>query len=233
MSKPPVVTTRTRLKDVHESIRADILLGTWRPGKKIRPTELADRYATSTTVVREALTRLAGEDFVSVEHNRGFFVPHLSLDELRDLTEVRCRTEGMAIEFAIQRGDLAWESELIAAHYQLTKTPRRRFDDPLHVADAWADSHRAFHAKLIEASHVPVLMSLSRQLADATGMYRRWSASSTAASGRDVEREHREILDATIARDANRATMLLRHHFETTLEVVVRSGLVEGVSLPG
>lgn len=224
-----MVKTSERGGRIHHRIRDDIIRGNWAPGEKLQPTSLSEFYSTSTTVVREALTRLAGETFVVVEPNRGFFVPRLSLDGLRDITEVRCRSEQLAVEFAIERGDLLWESELMAAHHQLSRTPRRGPDDPDHLADNWAIAHRAFHAKLIEASRVPVLLELSRQLADSTELYRRWAAPSSAASTRDVESEHEAILTAALDRDAPLASRLLREHYERTVQVVLRSGLLEGV----
>jgi len=226
---PTPQKTRQRIVGVHELIRADVLRGRWMPGEKLQPITLSEHYKTSTTVIREALTRLAGEKFVTVEPNRGFFVPTLSLAELRDLTEVRCRIEGLGLELAIDRGDLVWESGLIAAHHQLSRTPRRGKNDPQHVAEAWTEAHRAFHAKLIEACAVPVILEVSRQLADSTELYRQWAAPSAAAGERDVEAEHRAILDATLAHDARLASELLTRHYTTTLDIVLHSGLVDGV----
>ncbi|MCU1478844.1 MAG: GntR-family transcriptional regulator [Subtercola sp.] len=222
----------SRGSGVHGQIHACILSGEWAPGEKLKPAALAERYNTSTTVVREALTRLAGEKFVVMEPNRGFFVPELSLSELRDITEVRCRVEAWALELAVDRGDLTWESALMAAHHQLAKTPRRNAEDPTHVTEAWADAHREFHRKLIEPCGFPVLMDLSQQLHDTTELYRRWAAPSTAAAHRDVEAEHKEILDAVVARDAVLAAELLRKHYEFTMEVVLSSGLIEGINTP-
>ncbi|CAN5230822.1 GntR family transcriptional regulator [soil metagenome] len=224
-----MVKAQERGTRIHDRIRLDILHGTWAPGQKLQPTTLSGIYDTSTTVVREALTRLAGENFLEVEPNRGFFVPLLSLNVLRDLTEVRCRTESLAAELAIERGDLDWESDLIAAHHQLSRTPRRGTDDPEHVADNWSEVHRNFHAKLIEACRVPVLIELSRRLSDSTELYRRWAAPSPAASSRDVEREHEELLAAALGRDAALTSALLRDHYEKTVQVVLESGLAEGV----
>jgi DNA-binding GntR family transcriptional regulator len=216
---------------VYGRIREDVLNGRWKPGEKLQPVSLSARYESSTTVVREALTKLAGEKFVLVEPNRGFFVPRLSLDELRDLTEVRCVTEGLALELATQRGDLAWESELIAAHHTLSRTPRREHDDPQRVADDWADAHREFHSKLIEACRVPQLIELSRQLWDTTELYRRWAAPTPDGLSRDAEHEHAAILEATLGRESARASRLLREHYETTVDIVLRAGLVEGVEV--
>ena len=90
-------STYTLSIQVHERIRSDILAGQWAPDDKLAPAVLAERYQTSTTVVREALTRLAGEKLVQNIPNRGFSVPRLSLDELRDLTELRCVCEALGI----------------------------------------------------------------------------------------------------------------------------------------
>lgn len=206
-----------------EQIRRDILHGEWAPGSRLQPHALAERYESSTTVIREALTRLAGESFIRLEPNRGFFVPTLSITELQDLTEVRCTIEELAVGLSIERGDLTWESELIAAHHQLSRTPRRSAADPTHVDDAWAEAHRHFHHKILEACRVPSLLSFARQLVSSTELYRRWSAPSTAAGERNVEREHQEILDAVLDRDAARAAALLRRHYELTAEVALRS----------
>ncbi|MES2172284.1 MAG: GntR family transcriptional regulator [Actinomycetota bacterium] len=226
---PSTTSTRPRIVGVHEFIRADVLKGRWAPGEKLQPVTLSEHYKTSTTVIREALTRLAGEKFIAVEPNRGFFVPTLSLAELEDLTRVRCEIEGLALELAIERGDIVWESALTAAHHQLSRTPRRGPDDPQHVAEEWTSAHRAFHAKLIEACNVPVILEFSRQLADSTELYRQWAAPSSAASGRNVEAEHAEILEATLEHNAPLAAELLARHYQRTVDVVLHSGLVDGV----
>lgn len=225
-----MITESYRGNGVHGQIHACILGGEWAPGEKLKPAALAERYNTSTTVVREALTRLAGEKFVIMEPNRGFFVPMLSLSELRDVTEVRCRVEAWALEMAVERGDLSWESALMAAHHQLARTPRRDEDDPSHVTEAWEQAHRDFHRKLIEPCGFQVLLNVSEQLQNTTELYRRWAAPSNAAAHREVEAEHREILDAVVARDAVLGAALLRTHYENTMDVVLSSGLLEGIN---
>src|ERR687896_813207 len=89
--------------DVHERVRADILRGEWEPGDRLSPGALAARYQASTTVVREALTRLAGQKFVALEPNRGFFVPRLRLAELEDVTLFRSHVESLALRLSIER----------------------------------------------------------------------------------------------------------------------------------
>lgn len=208
-------------------VRSAVLQGEWAPAGKLRPVELAERFGTSTTVIREALTRLAGDGIVVMKPNRGFFVPELNLRELGDITELRCVSEAMAARLSLERGDVQWESELIAAHHRLVRVPRRAASDLNHVSEEWSIAHRAFHTKLLEASECPQMIRLSANLSDATELYRRWAAPSPAAVVRDVEKEHRDILDAALARDVDKLSTLLRRHFEATVQVVLDAGLGE------
>jgi DNA-binding GntR family transcriptional regulator len=181
-------------------------------------------------VIREALTRLAGENFLTIEPNRGFFVPALTDGGMRDITDTRCLIEGRALELAIERGGLDWEGELIAAHHLLARTPRRTEDDPSHTNDEWLAAHRTFHEKLIEACAVPALRDFARQLTNATELFRRWSAPDPDARARDVEKEHRDILEAVLARDAKTAVGLLKAHYQRTSDIVLHRAHREDAS---
>jgi DNA-binding GntR family transcriptional regulator len=209
-----------------DEIRGAVLGGSWRPGERLAPVALAERFGTSSTVVREALTRLAGDGLLTWERNRGFFVPELDPRGLRDITELRCVTEELAARLAVERGDLQWESELIAAHHQLSRTPRRAQDDPEHITGSWGLAHRFFHRKLLEACSSLPMLRLADNLADSTELFRRWAAPSVAAGERSVEQEHRDILEAALARDAVQLGKLLRQHYETTMHVVLEAGLL-------
>jgi len=208
-----------------DAIRTALLGGEFSPGDKLQPVSLAALFGTSTTVVREALTRLAGDDLVTIERNRGFFVRELRLRELRDLTELRCATEALAARLAVERGGVRWEAELIAVHHQLARTPRRVGEGAGRINEDWTRAHRAFHAKLIEACDCRPMTRLASNLADSTELYRQWAAPSPAASGRDVEEEHRGLLAAALDRDPARLGSLLRRHYEATVDVVLEAGL--------
>ena len=212
---------------VIDALRHDVLSGTWRPGERLPLAELAEQYNTSTTVVREALSRLAGDGLVTNPTNRGFFVKELHLRELSDLTELRCVSEALAAELSLARGDVQWESELVSVHHQLARTPRRDPHDPSHLNTEWQVLHKAFHAKVLSACDCQPMIKLAADLSNATELYRAWAAPSVAAGARDVEKEHQEILDAALARDSQRLAQLLREHYEATVKVVLDSGLVQ------
>lgn len=215
---------------MYEDIRLAILHGRYVPGERLQPFTLAQTFGASTTVVREALTSLAAEAFVTVEPNKGFFVPRLSIEELRDVTTVRCTAESLAITMAIERGDLEWESSVLAIHHQLGRTPRRSIEAPEQLDEEWARVHRLFHATLLEASAVPVLTEWCRSMAAMTELYRRWAAPLPPARGRQVETEHAAIVDAVVARDAPLAAARLQEHYQNTLQVIEQSGLVRAAA---
>lgn len=211
---------------VHDRIRRDILRGEIKPGTRLQPPRLAGHYATSTTVIREALTRLSTESIVVNHPQRGFFVQELSIPELNGLTLVRKHADALALRLAIEKGDLEWESSVVTAHHVLQRTPRRESDNPQHTTEAWSEAHRSFHSALISACGIPTLQRLSQELFDSTELYRRWTAPFEQPTNRDIEREHSEILEAVIARDADRAVAVLCNHYQLSHDIIIETGLV-------
>ncbi|MGO1543795.1 MAG: GntR family transcriptional regulator [Gulosibacter sp.] len=217
--------SETLSKAVREQLREDILGGEWAPGEKLQLASLSERYETSSTVIREALTQLTGARLIELKPNRGFFIPTLSLNELRDFNELRCLSEEFGIKLAIERGDLQWESEVFAAHHKLERTPRLIDDEPGTLAPEWITAHREFHVQLISACNLPVLIDLSAILFDSTTMYRRWVNQAPAIAARRIDDEHKEILQAVLDRDSARAGELLRQHYTASMELILEVGL--------
>jgi DNA-binding GntR family transcriptional regulator len=207
--------------DVYQQIRAAIFNGALSPGDRLQPSVLSETYSASTTVVREALALLAGERLIVSSAGRGFFVPQLILSELQDVTLVRCNLESLALQLAIERGGIEWESNLIAAHHRLVRTPRRTAENPNHPSEEWAKQHREFHEALVSACGVPVLLDLCRQMSAGTELYRIWAGPLPQTAKRDVAAEHAAILEATLAGDAKRAVELVTAHYQATADAIV------------
>src|ERR1700751_193949 len=119
VSNPPV----TRGAEVYDVLRAELLNGVLNPGDRLRMVELARRFSVSQSVVREALTRLAEQGLVVSTPQRGFRARELSLEDIVRLTESRVQIESMALRLAIERGDVHWETGIVAAHHVLERTP--------------------------------------------------------------------------------------------------------------
>src|SRR5439155_1404533 len=87
---------------VYNQIKNLILCNEVLPGQKLHHQELSERLGVSRTPVREALTRLVQEGYVSFLPNRGFTCKEIRLQEAEELYDLREALEAFAVEKAIE-----------------------------------------------------------------------------------------------------------------------------------
>jgi len=172
-------------------------------------------------VIREGLSRLVEQGLVQAEPQHGFRVTSLSIEDLGDLTDARCAIESLALRYAIEHGDLAWEAQLVAAHHQLDRTGQMDPDDPDLFNEEWTRAHAAYHEASVAGCPNKRLRAIAASLRDAAELYRRWSRPIGHDETRDVPGEHRALLEAALARDADRAVYALTTHIRHTTEVLL------------
>ena len=211
---------KSRVDEIYRRVRTDILSGRHEPGSRLLTAPLCARYDISSGMLREVLPRLAGEGLVVAEPQRGFRVAEVSVEDLRQLTEARVLIESVTLRQSIEHGDVEFESDLVATHHTLVRTPVT--DDSGAINDHWLDAHAAFHRKLLAGSPNVRLRTIADTLRDATEVYRCWSSTLGDERDRDVPAEHRRILDATLARDADLAVAELTEHIEHTTRVLMK-----------
>jgi len=203
----------TLARTICDRIRADILTGARKPGTKIRLDDLKGEFEVSWSPIREALSRLAAEGLILTEGQRGYKVAPVSRADLDEIIRLRATLETMALRASIEKGDDAWEAEVLAAHHRLSKFEDRRWDPG--EAEQWEQWHHAFHAALTQACSSPILLQFCAQLHELNDRYRRLFLSAYKFD-RDVAGEHRAMAEATLARDADKACRLLETHIQRT-----------------
>jgi len=208
----------------YEALRADLLACRIAPGSRLKIQDLCAQHAVSLGAIREALSRLTSEGLVVAEPQRGFRVAPISRADLEDLTMVRIEVESLCLTRAIAVGTVDWESRLVAAFHRLSRTPERVASDPARSADEWAEAHAGFHAALVDGADSPWLLRLQAQLYAQSERYRRLSIP-LGASDRDVDGEHRAIMDAVLARNAERALGLMRRHISATTSILLQADM--------
>lgn len=211
---------RSQTARVFEAMRADILACRMRPGQRLKIGELCTRFDVSLGAIREALSRLAAEGLVIAEEQKGFHVAPVSTADLADLTTARVEIETLTLRRAIVHGDVAWESGIAAAFERLAKTPEREEGDRMRLSDAWAEAHAAFHAALAAGCNSAWLLRLRWLLYEQAERYRRLSVPA-GRKKRGVAEEHRAIMEATLARDADKAASLLAEHILATSRILI------------
>lgn len=218
-SKAPQDEPKTLNERIYLQLRQDILNGKLSPGAKLRFEMLKAMYSAGTSTLRESLSRLAAENLVTTEGQRGFAVAPVSIAELRDITQTRQDLESVAIRRSIAQGDDDWEAMVLAASHRLSKMTDPSTGRLVLLPDENVRRHRAFHLSLVAACGSAWLLHFIGALYDQSERYRRFSTLH-AVVPRDTAAEHRDLVDAVLARDADRAVHLLCDHLDRTAEVV-------------
>ena len=208
---------KTLVESSYNRLRSDIIAGKLAPGVKLRIEELRADYCIGGSPLREALNRLAGEGFVTVEEQRGFRVAPVSPDDLKDLSRMRVMLECEALRESISNGDDQWEAELVAAHHRLQKAEQSYGKD----LEEWELRNDEFHEALVAACTSPWLLRLRHLLYEQHKRYR-FIAILSQQEGRDVHQEHQDILQATLARDVTAACKATELHISYTMESTIR-----------
>lgn len=210
---------KTQSAGVYASLRAELLAGAYLPGSKLKLAGIGSRYGVSLSVVREAMTRLAGEGLVRAQPQRGFCVTPLSVEDLLDLTRARVLIETSVFRESICQGGLEWESAVLAAHHTLQGTPYTTREG--HLGGDWSHAHHAFHRSLLTGARSPRLESIATELRDCSLLYQHWSIEIAHDLDRDVAAEHQNIAELAVARDADGAVRALTEHIERTTSALL------------
>jgi DNA-binding GntR family transcriptional regulator len=86
--------------------------------------------------------------------------------------------------------------------------------------EQWETWHRKYHDALIAACGSPTLLQFCAVLFDMRDRYRRLFLK-ILQPNREVAKEHAELTEATLARDAQRACALLERHIERNGRVIL------------
>jgi len=92
------------LKDrLYEAIKRDVIRGVYQVGEQLSANELASKYETSATPVRQALDALRREGLIQTIPRSGYFVTQLTVKDIRDIYEFRIILEGGSAALAAER----------------------------------------------------------------------------------------------------------------------------------
>lgn len=211
----------TRATAIYAILRREIIRGELLPGEKLRVEGLAERCHVGATPVREALNRLSMEGLVSQQDQKGFRVAPVSTQHLGELTRTRVWVTEIALRESIAAGDAAWEDRLVVAYRRMARTPNRLPDTPHELNPEWENLHRSFHSALVAACPSRMLLDFSSRLFEEGERYRHLSVRGSSSGARDVKEEHRELLEATLARDTGEAVRLMNQHTLLTTETLM------------
>ncbi|HET9116429.1 MAG TPA: GntR family transcriptional regulator [Gaiellaceae bacterium] len=182
------------------------------PGALIDERRLVESLGIGRTPVREALRRLAQEQLVEVFPRRGMFVTGVDVRDLARISEVRAALEPEAARLAAERATDEELGELAALSDRIVGgTDLMTLDESIHRA-VYAAAHNHLLEKTLGEYYVLAL--------------RIWMIA--LERDRDVEEAveaHRDLVQAIVAGNGDRAAELMRAHVED-FEQAMRKVLV-------
>lgn len=207
-------------------LRMDIVGNVFAPETKLKFADLTEKYGLGIGTLREALSHLVSEGFVTLESGRGFRVAPVSRADLVEIIDHYVHFETRALAEAISNGDDDWEAHLVASYHRMSRMHELPWAERIKRHDEWIDRHRAFHLALVAACRSPWLMRL-RELMFAQAERYRFLAKTRDDRAAKKNIEHRAIMEAALARDTPLAVRLLDEHIRETADTVIESGILD------
>lgn len=177
------------------------------PGTKLVEQKIADIFKVSRTIVRQALNQLSRDRLVNLEPARGAFVAMPSLEEARQVFEMRNLLESAMVGQLCSRITDAQIARL-QAHLRAERQAVERGDVALRTR-LLAD----FHVVLAQLLNNEVLAETMQDLLSRSQLISLMYQSSHSAD--ESHREHEQVFEAIQRRDARAACRLMANHIDS------------------
>lgn len=181
-----------------------IIAGAIAPGVRLGQDHIAEEFGASHVPVREAFRRLEAQGLVVSEPRRGVRVAGFTVEEVREVAEMRAALEVLALRQAAPH--------LTKALLDQAEEATRAGDKATDV-QAWELANRHFHRLILTPCAMPRLLKAIDDLhtASARFLFSGWRAEWEAPTDRD----HRAILTALRAGQVETAAQVLARHVQT------------------
>jgi len=201
--------------DLLARLRHDIVTNAFAPVAKLKFADLTARYGVGVGTLREALSHLVSEGFVTLDVGRGYRVAPVSLADLDDVVSLYAEFETRALADSIRHGDDDWEARVVASGHRLVLIHALPWEERMKRHGEWVSRHRDFHGRLVECCRSRWLLRLRAVLFDQLDRYR-FLSKMHRSDGMDKGNEHRRIMEHALARDVDGACRLMEQHIRET-----------------
>lgn len=183
---------------VYEELKMQILKGKIVPGTRMMEVEIAEAMGVSRTPIREAIRKLEKDGLVNIEPRRGAYISEISVADMVEILEVRQNMEGLAASYAAMR--------MTDENKEKLREIAENYVEAVELGDT-ADMIRwdtAFHRLIVAGSNNKILINIVEQLQELVLRFR-YLYYDSFRRGEQMPAEHREILEAIVAGDPERA----------------------------
>ena len=188
-----------------ETLKLEIYKGVLKPGDQLEEATLANRFGVSRTPIREAVRSLVDLGLLETRSRKGAFVRVASAKELIDLFEVAAELEALACRLSAER--LTNETSLEIKNSLLDCEEAAKTGD----ITRYASGNLRFHAAIRAGSGNSRLVADLSKIEVRINPYRSMPYKMHNRLAKSMQ-EHREIKDAILDTNAEKAAILMRDH---------------------
>ncbi|WP_298951160.1 GntR family transcriptional regulator [uncultured Methylobacterium sp.] len=216
----PDLQTETVAQVVERKFMQWVLQGDCRPGEVVHASELARLFGTSTTAVREFLTRFSQYGLLKRRENSGWIFAGVTPDfaaeiyEIREMFELRSARRFVELDPASP----AWAAldAIEAEHHRLLAEIDARYTDFSHLDERL---HRLIH----EASRNRFIRDFYDVIAMIFHYHYQWDKADEKERNRVALTEHLDYIAALRSRDLRLVDAKCRAHLRTARATLLRS----------
>jgi DNA-binding GntR family transcriptional regulator len=205
MNSKLLLSPRPLYEEVAERLRTSIFSHEFAPGSWIDEQAIAKEYGISRTPMREAIKILAAEGLITMKMRRGAYVTEVSKSDLNQIFTVLALLEGQACRETALKASEGQLEALDSIHMKLERAAADRDLEQFFAIN------QSFHDKLQEISNNPWMKRVIDDLRKVLKLQRRDSLSKRGRLESSLV-EHRKILSALLARDAELSEKLMKEH---------------------
>jgi len=198
--------------EIYTLLKEQILSLDIAPGEKINIDQLGRDLEVSNIPIREALSRLTVEGFVSVVPFKGMYASEMSLQELDEIYEIRTELESMALRKAISVIPDAMLDKLEQDMQKWMLTIPTESDD---VANLIFEMNRSLHGLILDQCGNHSLKQLINTYIERIQRYSAMQKDIDQEIGRECE-EHMLIVKSLVSRDLKSAEQALLEHLKNS-----------------
>lgn len=205
---------------VFNKLREDILSGKYEEHEELKEVAIGEELGVSRTPVREAFRQLELEGLIQIVPNKGAYVTGITAKDVKDIYMIRSSLEGMCARLA---------TENITAE-QLEELEENVYLASYHASkghmEQMAELDNRFHHILYEACDSKMLQKLLQDFHQYVMRVRRKTLS-TKERGIASNEEHKLIMEAIKAKNADEAERLANMHMNNAYDNMVKNGLYD------
>jgi len=199
---------------VYENLKKRIINHSLKSGEPLNESVLSKELGISKTPIREAFQQLGKEGFIENIPGKGAFVSRISIQDIREIFEIREILECEVIKRVAEKGTLdKAEAESISKKFESSgpdgnRTPRSHFRAGAQI-----------HMFIFESFGNKRLLEFYKTLQDHIERMRHYFFNQVEQERSEQSfKEHLEILNSLIAQDSQRAEKAMREHLQNSME---------------